>query len=171
MRWALDTDAYVSWRLAAADAARCGVLSRPNSAAIRPPCFLAPLGPALAGLAADRLHSPAEPRRRRIDVAEAVDRPHLEDVLAGLHGAFGRIAAARPLRLVELALEGRLGLGRGEAELGPGLVAAPGRPLDDPRVGRPAVGRLLGDEHRPAAAHGRRRHLQLKGADVGAVAA
>ena len=35
-------------RLAAADAARRGVLSRPNSAAIRPPCVLAPLGPALA---------------------------------------------------------------------------------------------------------------------------
>ena len=35
-------------RLAAADTARCGVLSRPNSAAIRPPCVLAPLGPALA---------------------------------------------------------------------------------------------------------------------------
>ena len=28
--------------------ARCGVLSRPNSSAIRPPCVLAPLGPALA---------------------------------------------------------------------------------------------------------------------------
>src|SRR6185312_4620215 len=27
---------------------RCGVLSRPNSSAIRPPCVLAPLGPALA---------------------------------------------------------------------------------------------------------------------------
>ena len=38
-------------RLAAADAARNGVLSRPNSAAIRPPCVLAPLGPALASRA------------------------------------------------------------------------------------------------------------------------
>ena len=35
-------------RLTAADAARCSVLSRPNSAAIRSPCVLAPLGPALA---------------------------------------------------------------------------------------------------------------------------
>ena len=35
-------------RLAAADAARGGVLGQPNSAAIRPPCVLAPLGPALA---------------------------------------------------------------------------------------------------------------------------
>ncbi|HKZ14384.1 MAG TPA: hypothetical protein VJL81_11110 [Solirubrobacterales bacterium] len=35
-------------RLAAADASRSGVLGRPNSAAIRPPCVLVPLGPALA---------------------------------------------------------------------------------------------------------------------------
>src|SRR4051794_18271000 len=128
MRWVPDTDAYVSWRLAAADAARRGVLGQPNSAAIRPPCVLAPLGPARASLAADRLDAPAEAGGGGVDVAEAVDRPHPEQVSAWLHRGLERIRAAMPLLLVELALEVRLPLARGKVEPGLGLEGDPRRP-------------------------------------------
>ena len=82
--------------------------------------------------------------RRRVDVAGRVDRPHLQDVLAGIEPRqLERRRAVAEARAVEAALERRADLAGGERERGVDERRDRAGPGQDRRVGRLGVGRRV----------------------------
>ena len=111
-------------------------------------------------------------RRRRVDVAGGVDGAHLEAVQARGEPLLERRGAGRELAGVEPALEGRAGLGRGEADpeekaVRPGLQLLCSLRTEDLGVGRGRVGRRLPAAPRRRPCPGRRPRRRCRRGPAG----